>query len=146
MHFLCRELTVLSIVSSNATLVKNAATSNDTILYPSGTFCFWVYLANSLVLLIVNSDLLNGAIKLARYFTVSYVAVKLQCIGKRHLPICIWIGIIERVKDHGVRDTKSHVLKHSSEKEHVGVHRKTLKLSAVISKTTDSKRRSLRHY
>ena len=29
--------------------------------------------------------------------------------------------IIERVKDHGGRDTKSHVLKHSSEKEHVEV-------------------------
>ena len=27
--------------------------------------------------------------------------------------------IIERVKDHGGSDTKSHVLKHSSEKEHV---------------------------
>ena len=29
--------------------------------------------------------------------------------------------IIERVKDHGGRDTKSHVLKHSSGKEHVEV-------------------------
>ena len=86
---MCKELTVLSIVSSNGTLMNNATTSNDTILYPSETFCFWVHLANSLVLLIVNSDLLNGAIKLARYFAVSYVAVKLQCIGKRHLPICI---------------------------------------------------------
>ena len=29
--------------------------------------------------------------------------------------------VIERVNDHGGRDTKSHVLKHSSEKEHVKV-------------------------
>ena len=29
--------------------------------------------------------------------------------------------VIERVKDHGGRDTKSHVLKHSSGKEHVEV-------------------------
>ena len=29
--------------------------------------------------------------------------------------------IIERVKDHHGRDTKSHVLKHNSEKEHVEV-------------------------
>ena len=29
--------------------------------------------------------------------------------------------IIERIKDYGGRDTKSHVLKHSTEKEHVEV-------------------------
>ena len=55
--------------------MNNATTSNDTILYSSGTFCFWMYLTNSLVLLIVNADLLNGANKLAKYFAVSYVAV-----------------------------------------------------------------------
>ena len=54
---------------------SNDATSNDSILYPSGTFCFWMYLTNSLVFLIVNSDLLNGANKLAKYFAVLYVAV-----------------------------------------------------------------------
>ena len=54
--------------------------------------------------------------------------------------------IIERVIDHGGRDTKSHVLKYSSENEHLELHRKTLKLSAVILKTADSKGRSLRHY
>ena len=62
--------------------MNNDATSNDTILYPSGTFCFWMYLTNSLVLLIVNSDLLNGANKPAKYFAVSYVAVPiLDTIG-----------------------------------------------------------------
>ena len=66
---------IISIVSSNGTFVNNDATSDETILYPSGTFCFWMYLTNSLVLLIVNSDLLNGANKLAKYFAVSYVAV-----------------------------------------------------------------------
>ena len=34
-----------------------------------------MYLTNSLVLLIVNSDLLNVANKLAKYFAISYVAV-----------------------------------------------------------------------
>ena len=65
---------IISIVSSNGTFVNNDPTSNDTILYPSGTFCIWMYLANSLVLLIVNSDLLNAANKLVKYFAVSYVA------------------------------------------------------------------------
>ena len=36
--------------------------------------------------------------------------------------------IIERVKDHGGRDTKSHVLKHSSEKEHVEVTQEDFKI------------------
>ena len=54
--------------------------------------------------------------------------------------------IIESVKDNGGGDAKSHVLKHSSEKEQVEVTRKTLKLSAVILKTTNLKGRSLRHY
>ena len=69
---------ILSIVSSNGTFVKNVSTSNDTILYPSGTFYFWTNLANSLVLLIVNSDLLNGANNLAKYFAVSYVMVPIS--------------------------------------------------------------------
>ena len=72
---------VISIVSSYRTFVNNDATPNDTILYPSGTFCFWMYLTNSLVLLIVNSDLLNDVNKLPKYFAVSYVAVpKLETI------------------------------------------------------------------
>ena len=54
--------------------------------------------------------------------------------------------IIERVKGYGGRDTKSHVLKHSSEKEHVTLHKKSLKLLEVILKTTDSNGRLLRHY
>ena len=57
------------------TFANSDATSNDTILYPSGTFCFWIYLTNSLALLIVNSDLLNEANKLAKYFVISYMAV-----------------------------------------------------------------------
>ena len=36
--------------------------------------------------------------------------------------------IIERVKDHGRRDTKSHVFKHSSEKEHVEVTQEDFKI------------------
>ena len=75
-------LKIISVVSSNGTFVNNDATSDETILYPSGTFCFWMHLTNSLVLLIVNSDLLNGANKLAKYFAVSYVAVPiLDTIG-----------------------------------------------------------------
>ena len=62
--------------------MNNAATSNDTILYPSETSSFWMYLTNSLVFVIVNSNLLNGANKPAKYFTVSYVAVSiLDTIG-----------------------------------------------------------------
>ena len=54
----------------------------DTIIYPSGNFCFWMYLTNSFVLLIVNSDLYNGANKLAKYFAVLYVAMPmLHTIG-----------------------------------------------------------------
>ena len=68
-------LKIVSIVSSNGTFLNNDAASKDTILYLSGTFCCWMYLTNSLVLLIVNSDFLNGANKLAKYFAVSYVAV-----------------------------------------------------------------------
>ena len=34
-----------------------------------------MYLTNPLMLLIVNSDLLNGANKLVKHFVVSYVAV-----------------------------------------------------------------------
>ena len=36
--------------------------------------------------------------------------------------------IIERVKDHSGRDTKLHILKHSSEKEHVEVTQKDFKI------------------
>ena len=61
------------IVSSEETLINNDA--NKTILYPSGTFCFWMYLTNYLVLLIVNSDLFNGTNNLAKCFAVSYVTV-----------------------------------------------------------------------
>ena len=66
---------IISIVSSNGTFGNNDATSSDIILYPSGTSCFWMYLMNSVVLIMVNSDLLNGANKVAKYFAVSYLAV-----------------------------------------------------------------------
>ena len=66
---------IISIVCSNGTFVNNDTTSKDTILYPSGTFCFWMYLTNSFVLVIVYFDFPNGANKLAKYFAVSYVAV-----------------------------------------------------------------------
>ena len=73
---------IISIASSSGTFMNNDATSTDTILYPSGSFCFWMYLINSLVFLIVYSDLLNGANKLAKYLGVSYVAVPiLDTIG-----------------------------------------------------------------
>ena len=55
-------------------------------------------------------------------------------------------GIIERAKNDCGRDTKSHVLKHSSEKENVDVTQEVFKLLEVILKTTDSKRGLLRHY
>ena len=59
--------------------------------------------------------------------------------------------VIERVKDHGGKNTEAHVLKHSIEKNMQKLHRKTLKLSAVILKTTDkrktkTKEKLLRHY
>ena len=44
--------------------------------------------------------------------------------------------IMDRVKDHDGQDTKSHVLKHSSEKEHVEVTQGDFKSSAVISHQT----------
>ena len=75
-------LKIISIVSFNGAFVSSDVTSNDTILYPLGTFYFWMYLTNSLVLFIVNSNLLNGANKLAKYFAVSCVAVPiLDTIG-----------------------------------------------------------------
>ena len=43
---------------------------------------------------------------------------------------------MDRVKDHDGQDTKSHVLKHSSEIEHVEVTQEDFKSSAVISHQT----------
>ena len=48
----------------------------------------------------------------------------MKCSTENCLDDCIGKStrlIIERVKDHGGRDTKSHILKHSSEKEQVEV-------------------------
>ena len=49
--------------------------------------------------------------------------------------------IIERVKDHGGRDTKSHVLKHSSEKEHVEVTQEEFKIIGSNFKNNRLKRK-----
>ena len=50
-------------------------------------------------------------------------------------------GIIEKVKDHGGRDTKSHILKHSSEKEHVEVTQEDLKIISSNFKKNRLKRK-----
>ena len=49
--------------------------------------------------------------------------------------------IIERVKDHGGRDTKSHVLKHSREKEHVEVIQQDFKIIGSNFKNNRLKRK-----
>ena len=49
--------------------------------------------------------------------------------------------IIERVKDHGGRDTKSHVLKHSSEKEHAEVTQEDFKIIGSNFKNNRLKRK-----
>ena len=49
--------------------------------------------------------------------------------------------IIERVKDHGGRDTKSHVLKHSSEKEYVEVTQEDFKIIGSNFKNNRLKRK-----
>ena len=43
--------------------------------------------------------------------------------------------IIERVKDHSLRDIKSHVLKHSSEKEHEEVMQENFKIIGIHFKS-----------
>ena len=48
--------------------------------------------------------------------------------------------IIERIKDHGGRNTKSHVLRHSSEKEHVEVTQEDLKIIGSYFKNNRLKR------
>ena len=48
---------------------------------------------------------------------------------------------MERVKDHGGRDTKSHVLKHSSEKEHVEVTQEEFKIIGSNFKNNRLKRK-----
>ena len=49
--------------------------------------------------------------------------------------------IIERVKDHGGTDTKSHVLKHSGEKEHVEVTQEDFKIIGSNFKNNRLKRK-----
>ena len=49
--------------------------------------------------------------------------------------------IIESVKDHGGRETKSHVLKHSSEKEHVEVKQEDFKIIGSNFKNNRLKRK-----
>ena len=49
--------------------------------------------------------------------------------------------IIEKVKDHGGRDTKSYSLKHSSEKEHVEVTQEDFKIISSNFKNNRLKRK-----
>ena len=49
--------------------------------------------------------------------------------------------IIERVRDYGGRDTKSHVLEHSSEKEHVEVTKEDFKIISSNFKNNRLKRK-----
>ena len=49
--------------------------------------------------------------------------------------------VIERSKDHGERDTKSHVLKHSSKKQHVEVTQKAFKTIGIYFKNNRLKRK-----
>ena len=49
--------------------------------------------------------------------------------------------IIERVKDHGGRDTKSHVFKNSNEKEHVEVTQEDFKIIGSNFKNNRLKRK-----
>ena len=50
-------------------------------------------------------------------------------------------GIIEIAKDPGGRDTKSHILKHSSEKEHVEVMQEDFKIIGSNFKNNRLKRK-----
>ena len=50
-------------------------------------------------------------------------------------------GIIEKAKDHGGRDTKSHILKHSSGKEHVEVTQEDFKIIGSNFKNNRLKRK-----
>ena len=54
-------------------------------------------------------------------------------------------ALVERAKDQGVIDnkSKSHVLKHDTENEHVEVNKNTFKLLVGILKITDFKRKML---
>ena len=49
--------------------------------------------------------------------------------------------IMDRVKDHDGQDTKSHVLKHSSEKEHVEVTQEDFKIIDSNCKNNRLKRK-----
>ena len=54
--------------------------------------------------------------------------------------------IIERVKGHRKRDTRSHVLKHSRENEHVKVTQEDFKLISSHFENNRLKKRSLRRF
>ena len=66
------------IVSSIGTLVNSDTTSNDTIWYPGGIFCFFGVFINDLLLLIVYCDWPGGFNIWAKYFTSSQLANLLQ--------------------------------------------------------------------
>ena len=67
---------------------------------------------------------------------------------KRSVENCLddYIGesarrIIERAKDHGERDTKSHVLKHGSKNQHVEVTQKAFTTIGIHFKNNRLKRK-----
>ena len=56
------------IVPSNGTFVKSEATSNDTVVWSFGIFCFLILFVNSLVFFTVYRDSLKGFNNCAKYF------------------------------------------------------------------------------
>ena len=68
---------------SSGTFVKSDVTSNETILYPRGTFLFLICFTNLFVLLMVYSEVSNKDNNLAKYFAVCYVSVPIfEIIGR----------------------------------------------------------------
>ena len=53
---------------SSGTFVKSDVTSDEAILYPTGTFIFLVCFTNFFVLLMVYLEVPNGGNSLAKYF------------------------------------------------------------------------------
>ena len=62
------------MVLSSGIFIKSYVTSNETNLYPRGTFIFLICFTNVFVLLMVYSEVPNGDNNLAK-FAVWYAAV-----------------------------------------------------------------------
>ena len=115
---------IISIVYSDGTFVNNDTISKDTILYPSGTFCFWMYLTNSFVLVIVYFDFPNGANRIlsrkvlddlplrpiisnigtATYEFAKYLANLLAPLGKSKYTITNTKEFVKYIQKQKVRD------------------------------------------